>query len=107
VEASARSAQRLREAVRGKLNHWTLGQRTPEVIAGLNRLMRGWSGYFHYRHSSRVMSKLNWQVRRRVRRWLWRKHGRTRALWADYPDERLYQHYGLWPLPTKAAWKHP
>jgi group II intron reverse transcriptase/maturase len=107
VEASARSAQRLREAVRGKLNHWTLGQRTPEAIAGLNRLLRGWSGYFHYRHSSRVMSKLNWHVRRRVRRWLWRKHGRTGALWADYPDERLYKQYGLWPLPTTAAWKHP
>jgi hypothetical protein len=46
VEASPRSTQRLREAVRAKLNHWTLGQRTPpEVIAGLNRLLRG-CGYF-------------------------------------------------------------
>jgi hypothetical protein len=53
------------------------------------------------------MSKLNWQVRRRVRRWLWRKHGSKRALWAAYPDERLDQQYGRWPLPTKAAWKHP
>jgi hypothetical protein len=95
VEASARSAQHLREVVRSKLNHWTLGQRIPEVMAGLNRLLRGWSGYFHYRQSSRVMDKLNWQVRDRLRRWLWRKHGRKRALWSDYPDQRLQDQYGL------------
>ncbi len=105
VEASARSAQHLREAVRSKLNHWTLGRRIPDVMAGLNRLLRGWSGYFHYRQSSRVMDKLNWQVRDRLRRWLWRKHGRKRALWSDYPDQRLQEQYGLWPLPKRVAWK--
>jgi hypothetical protein len=105
VEASARSAQHLREVVRSKLNHWTLGQRIPEVRAGLNRLLRGWSGYFHYRQSSRVMDKLNWQVRDRLRRWLWRKHGRKRAWWSDYPDQRLQDQYGLWPLPKRVAWQ--
>src|SRR6266849_876079 len=100
VEASPRSQQRLREAVRTKLNHWTLRQRIPEAMAGLNRLLRGWSGYFHYRQSSRVMGKANWQVRDRVRRRLWRKHGRKPALWSDYPDARLRERYGLWPLPT-------
>lgn len=107
VEASPRSQQRLRDAVRRKLNHWTLGKRIPEVMAGVNRLLRGWSGYFHYRHSRRVMSKLNNQVRNRMKRWLWRKHGKKRALWSDYPDERLQAQYGLWSLPEKAAWKHP
>jgi group II intron reverse transcriptase/maturase len=107
VEACGRSQQRLRQAVRGKLNHWTLGQRIPEAVAGLNRLLRGWSGYFHYRHSSRVMGKLNWDVRDRLKRWLWRKHGRTKALWSDYPDEQLHRLYGLWSLPEHAAWKSP
>lgn len=105
VEASPRSQQRLREAVRSKLNHWTLGKRIPEALAGVNRLLRGWAGYFHYRNSSRVMAKLNWHVRNRVRRWLWRKHGRTRALWGDYPDQRLQTQYGLWPLPHRVAWR--
>ena len=105
VEAQARSTRRLREAVRRKLNHWTLGQRIPEVITGVNRLLRGWSGYFHYRNSSRVMSQLNWQVRNRVRRWLWRKHQQRRALWKAYPDERLQRQYGLWSWPTRVAWK--
>jgi RNA-directed DNA polymerase len=104
VEASPRSQQRLREAVRVKLNHWTLWKRIPEAMAEVNRLLRGWSGYFHYRQSSGVMSKLNWQVRDRVRRWLWRKHARKRSLWNAYPDERLLGHYGLWPLPERVAW---
>jgi RNA-directed DNA polymerase len=99
VEPSSRSQQRLRESVRRKLNHWTLGKRIPEVMAGLNRLLRGWSGYFHYRHSSRVMGKLHRQVRDRVKRWLWRKHGKKRALWRDYSDQRLQAQYGLWPFP--------
>ncbi len=105
VEANPRSQQRLREGVRKKLNHWTLGKRIPEVMAEVNRLLRGWSGYFHYRHSSRVMGKLNWQVRDRVRRWLWRKHAKRRGLWTAYPDERLHGQYGLWRLPEWAAWK--
>ncbi|HEY9175355.1 MAG TPA: reverse transcriptase domain-containing protein [Verrucomicrobiae bacterium] len=41
VEARPRSQQKLREAVRAKLNHWTLGRRIPEVMTGLNRLLRG------------------------------------------------------------------
>ncbi len=105
VEASPRSQQRLREAIRTKLNHWSLGQRIPDAMAGLNRLLRGWAGYFHYGNSSRVMGKLNWQVRDRVRRWLWRKHGQKRALWSDYPDDRLHGFYGLWSLPERVAWR--
>lgn len=105
VEANRRSTQRLRQALRHKLNHWTLVQRTPDTIAGVNRLVRGWSGYFHYGQSSRVMGKLNQYLRDRVRRWLWRKHGQRKALWSDYPDERLQSQYGLWSLPQRVAWK--
>ena len=64
-------------------------------------------GRFTAEQSSRVMGKLNWQVRDRLRRWLWRKHGRKRAWWSDDPDQRLQGEYGLWPLPTRVAWKQP
>ena len=50
---------------------------------------------------------LNGQVRDRVKRWLWRKHGKKRALWSDYPNERLRENYGLWSLPERVAWKNP
>lgn len=68
-------------------------------------MLQGWSGYFHYGPSSRVLGKLQWQVRDRLRRWLWRKHNCTKALWSDYLDELLHGRYRLWPLPLRAAWK--
>jgi RNA-directed DNA polymerase len=105
VEPSAKSQQRFRDAVREHLNHWTTHRRIPEVVAGLNRSVRGWSGYFHYGQSPRVFSELGEWMRNRMRRWLWRKHRCSHALWKDYPDELLRGRYRLWQLPTNAAWK--
>jgi len=105
VEPSAKSQQRLREKVRQVLNHWTLWKRIPEAVEELNRLLRGWSGYFRFGHSSRAFGKLRGWVQDRVKRWLWRKHACRRALWTDYPDGLLHERYGLWTLPTTVAWK--
>ena len=105
IEPSTKSQQRLREAVRSQLNHWTLHRRIPEAVRDLNRLLRGWGGYFHYRQSTRVFGKLRGWVRDRLRRWLWRKHRCSKALWSAYPDELLSGRYGLWPLPVSASWK--
>ncbi len=95
----------LREMVRGHLNHWTKHRRTADVVTELNRSVRGWSGYFHRLHSTGVFGKLRWWTNDRMRRWLWRKHQCTRALWTDYPDSLLHGRYGLWPLPLRAAWR--
>lgn len=105
IEPSAKSQHRLRERVRIHLNHWTLHRRIPEAVTDLNRLLRGWSRYFHYRQSTRVFGKVQWWVRDRLRRWLWRKHNRRKALWSDYPKELLHDHYGLWRLPRHVSWK--
>jgi len=105
IEPHAKSQQRLRDNVRRQLNHWTLHRPIAEVILELNRLLRGWSGYFHYRQSTRVFRKIQHWVRDRLRRWLWRKHNRSKALWTDYPNELLHDRYGLWRLPTHVSWK--
>jgi group II intron reverse transcriptase/maturase len=105
IEPSAKSRQRLRDKVRDQLNHWTLHRRIPEAVDDLNKLLRGWSGYFHYRQSTRVFSKTQHWVRDRLRRWLWRKHNRTKALWRDYPNELLHDRYGLGRLPMRVSWK--
>jgi RNA-directed DNA polymerase len=104
IEPSDKSRQRLRDKVRDQLNHWTLHRRIPEAVDDLNRLLQGWSGYFHYRQSTRVFSKTQDWVRDRLRRWLWRKHNCTKALWSDYPKELLHDRYGLWRLPLRASW---
>ena len=104
VEPSVKSQPHLRESGRRILNHWTCWKRTPEAVGELNLLLRGWSGYFHFLHRSRVMGNLRWWVQRRLRRWLWRQHGCRRALWSDYPVVQLYERYGLWSLPLTAGW---
>ena len=106
IAPSSKSQQKLRESVRGHLNHWTLHRPIPEAVQDLNRLLRGWSGYFHYRQSTRVFGNLQAWVHDRLRRWLWRKHNRTKALWRDYPTELLHNRYGLWRLPLYVSWKH-
>lgn len=103
VEPSAQSRQRLREAVRKHLNHWTLHRSAGTTVQDLNRMLRGWSQYFHYRNSSRVFGKMNQWVLDRMRRWLWRKHRQTKALWTGYTQELLCEQYGLWRLPERAS----
>ena len=103
VEPSAKSRQRLRDKVREHLNHWTLHRGINESVYELNRMLRGWAQYFHYRNSTRVFGKTNTWVADRLRRWLWRKHRRTKALWTAYPNEMLYERYGLWKLPEIAS----
>jgi group II intron reverse transcriptase/maturase len=99
VEPSVKSQQRLRDKVREHLSHWTLHRKIEANVYELNRVLRGWGQYFHYRNSSRVFGKTNQWVTNRMRRWLWRKHRRTKALWEAYPDELLYEQYGLRRLP--------
>ena len=104
LEGRKKSQAGLCDKVRAILNHWTRHERTEEIIRRVNRLLRGWSGYFHYQNSSRVFGKMRWWVNDRLRRWLWRKHACRRALWKHYGDPVLYQRYGLWALPLRAGW---
>ncbi len=47
-EPSAKSAHKLREAVREETARDTLWKQPEEVIRRINQRMRGWAGYFHY-----------------------------------------------------------
>jgi len=105
VQPSSKSEQHLREAVRQILNHWTQHHPITEVVEELNTLLRGWCGYFHFRHSTQVIWDLQGWVRARFKGWLWRKHGRKKGKWTGYPDDLLHGRYGLWRMPTRAAWK--
>jgi group II intron reverse transcriptase/maturase len=105
VQPSAKTEQRFRDQVRHILNHWNQHKHTTEVVHELNTFLRGWSGYFHFRHSSQVIWDLQGWVRARLKGWLWRKHGRTKGKWIGYPDALLHERYGLWLMPTHAPWK--
>jgi group II intron reverse transcriptase/maturase len=105
VEPSQKSRQALRDKLGRILNHWTRWKTIDSVVRETNRVLRGWAGYFHYRNSSSVMNGLQRYSREKLRRWIWRKHKCKRGLWNFCPDEQLHTRYGLYVLPTKAAWK--
>lgn len=105
VEPSQKSREALRARLRDILNHWTRWKSIAEVVRETNAVLRGWAGYFHYRNSTSVMIGLKRYSHNRLRRWLWRKHDCKKGLWQHYTDERLHTQYGLYCLPTTAAWK--
>jgi len=103
VEPSAKARQRYRDKIRSELHHWSLWRDAREAAQRVNRIQRGWAGYFHFRNSCRIFDKLRTWTRNRFRRWLWRKHSCRRQLWKDYPDDKLEKIYGLWSLPNKGG----
>jgi group II intron reverse transcriptase/maturase len=105
VEPNQKSRQALREHLGQTLNHWNHWKTVSEVVKEANQVLRGWAGYFHYRNSTSVMSGMRRYSRDRLRRWIWRKHNCKRGLWNSCSDEQLHAHYGLYALPTTAAWK--
>ena len=105
MEPSAKSQARLREQVRLKLNHSTEWRPTPQVVAELNRLLRGWQGYYHYANSSRSFSKLGSFVNTRLARWHWRKHGCSRSLWSAHDPTKLAARYGLHQFSQRSKWR--
>jgi group II intron reverse transcriptase/maturase len=105
IEPHPKSQMKLRDKLREQLNHWTRWRSAEEVIPEVNRLLKGWGGYFHYANSTRVFDRMNQYAALRVQRWLWRKGGCQKAQWATNPREVLQERYGLYRLPTTAAWK--
>jgi len=89
---------------RDKLNRGTLWRSVDEVVAELNRKLKGWTGYFQYGNSSAVRAGVGEYVRNKLQRWLWRKHGCSSALWSSYTPEDLHERFGLFRMPCHAAW---
>jgi len=104
VEPHPKSCKKLRDGIREVLNRGTLWRSVEEVVPELNRQLRGWKGYFHYGNSTAVMGQVGHYVRNKLQRWLWRKHGCSKALWSTYTAEELHERFGLYRMPCRAAW---
>lgn len=102
VEPSKKARQKLRNAVRRELNHWTTGRSCVEAIRTVNRVVRGWSHYFHYGHCTRVFTRMQDWLRQRYRKWLWKKYGRTLGYRTFFTNDRLQGQYQLFTLPSYA-----
>jgi len=106
VEPSAKSQAKLRDKIRQVLEVRTRNQAAVAVVRKANAITRGWANSFHYGNSTSVFGQQQEFVRHRLRRWLWRKHGRTHGLFEFFTDDRLHGQYKLWSWPLTAAWKH-
>ena len=94
---------RLTELTQRELTCIPLG----DVVAKVNRSLRGWVNYFHYRNSSLAMSKVRNHAEERLRTHLRKRHkvkDRGTAL-KRFRSASLYERYGLYKPPQKAGWK--
>ncbi len=72
-------------------------QDSPEKrVLELNRILRGWCGYFDQGPVYRPYRHLRNYTERRLRRWLMKKHKRRGTGYRQYPDEFLYEKLGLY-----------
>jgi len=99
VRPSAPACQRLRDAVKAQTTRAHLARPTADVITALNRVVRGWAGYFHFQHCGRAFSALRRFVSQRVRIYLRRKHRTPSWGYQAFPDAVLYGRLGLYRLP--------
>jgi len=107
VEPSRRSVQRIKDRTKALTNRRRMPVPMIQVIAELNRTLRGWSNYFHHRNCTAVMSKAKMHVEERVRTHLRRRHklvSRAQA-YKCFPGHVIYGQYGLFKLPTTAPWR--
>lgn len=105
VEPSGKSQTALRDKVREELNHWTRWESCSAKMRRLNAILRGWGGYFHYSHCTRVLRRAQHWVQERLRAWLWQKYDRTHSRYGFFTNARLVGQYGLYQLPLHAPWK--
>jgi group II intron reverse transcriptase/maturase len=104
VEPSQKARRKLHDSTRKILNRWTTHQSCKATVTQVNRVVRGWSQYYHHGNCTRVFgAELEW-LRQRLRGWLWRKYDRTLSRWSFFTTERLHGQYQLFPLPTRAPY---
>ena len=69
-------------------------------VKELNRILRGWCGYFDQGPVYDAQKIVRNYTERRLRRWLMMKHKRRGTGYRQYPDEYLYGTLGLYQPPA-------
>ncbi len=106
TQPGPKSCEKLREAIRKETAYSTQWKKPEKVFGKVNQKVRGWIGYFHYANSTQVFNDMQRFTQERMRRWLWKKHGKTNSQYSQhYCNEKLHNDYGLIKFPLYATWK--
>jgi len=95
---SKRRIQRFCAALSRETAPSTLGHGERDKVATLNRMLRGWGNYFRLGPVSKAYEAVDAHARKRLRRWLLRKHKEPGSGFQRYPDQYLYESLGLYRL---------
>ena len=79
-----------------------------DIVGNVNRSLRGWANYFHYRNSSRMLSKARIHAEERLRTHLMKRHKvkDSGSGYRRFPNTDLYERYGLYKVPVVAGWRN-
>ena len=99
VKPSAKSVAKLLDKIRKETEGRSTGRSAHEVVKVLNRKLRGWTNYFCRGTKIPAYETVLGYTRRRLRRWLCRKHKVRRRQFARFSNEKLHGEYGLYLPP--------
>ena len=108
---NVRPADKSLKKIKARLTALTGRNLTPialdTIVGNVNRSLRGWVNYFHYRNSSLSMDKVRNHAQDRLRTHLMKRHkvkDRDAGL-GRFPSRVLYERYGLYKVPAVAGWR--
>ena len=97
--------------IKARLTELTGRKLTPipleKIVGNVNRSLKGWVNYFHYRNSNHGLEKVKTHAEQRLRTHLMKRHKvKNRGIGEGrFPSVDLYRRYGLYRVPTTAGWK--
>jgi hypothetical protein len=98
LQPSTTRVARLKEKIRELTSPSTLGQTPEDLVGGINRVLRGWAGYFRHGSLRKAYQGVDDHVLIRVRHWLVRKFKVSSRGTAKFPTSRIYGEFHLMSL---------